>query len=97
MQALLDDQSVKAASMCASPLIGPLAGPATAWAGTLDALQDLVDSWVACQSTWQYLEPVFASPDILKQMPEEGDKFLEVHAFAPGPVAISGPSEGVQQ
>ncbi len=25
--------------MCASPLLGPLAGRATAWAGTLDALQ----------------------------------------------------------
>ncbi len=45
--------------------------------------QDLVDAWVACQSTWQYLEPVFASPDILKQMPEEGDKFLEARLRPP--------------
>ena len=31
LQALLDDQSIKAASMRASPLIGPLAGAASAW------------------------------------------------------------------
>lgn len=52
--------------------------------------QDLVDAWVACQSTWQYLEPVFASPDILKQMPEEGDKFLEAWPHPPCALLIGG-------
>ena len=43
--------------------------------------QDLIDIWLKVQGMWQYLEPIFGSEDIMRQMPTEGALFKKQDAL----------------
>lgn len=80
LQAVLDDHIVKTQTMTSSPYIAPLKGEALAWEKTLMYIQDLLDEWLLVQRDWMSLSPVFASEDIMRQMPTEGRRFQAVDA-----------------
>ena len=88
VQALLDDHIVKAQTMMASRYAKPLIGDIKAWVDALQEIQAVLDVWLKVQATWLYLEPIFGSADIMKQMPAEGKKFQIVDSTWRG--AISG-------
>jgi len=40
--------------------------------------RDVIEEWVKVQRAWMYLEPIFSSDDIMRQLPTEGKRFANV-------------------
>jgi dynein heavy chain len=98
-QTLLDEHIVKTQAMRASPFAIPFMDRVVPWEARLTRLQDIVDAWLRCQSKWLYLEPIFNSEEIMKQIPTEGAAFMKmdqswrrlVEAIRERPAAMDAP------
>lgn len=78
---LLDDHIVKTQTMRGSPYIRPIEGETKTWEHKLKYAQGMLDVLIACQRTWMYLEPIFGSEDIIRQLPTEARRFQGVDAL----------------
>eukprot|EP00435_Cladocopium_sp_Y103_P018642 s2430_g4.t1 len=70
----LDEQGF-ASAMQFSPFNKPFKEDIDAWAEKLLYVSECLDGWLKVQRAWMYLQPIFDSPDIMKQLPTEGKKF----------------------
>lgn len=73
---LLDDHIVMAQSMGFSPYKKPFVDRISQWESKLKIVQEVIESWMACQRSWLYLEPIFGSDDIANQLPVESKRFI---------------------
>lgn len=48
------------------------------WEKRLGYLGYVIDEWLKFQKNWMYLENIFTSPDIIKQLPAESKLFQQV-------------------
>ena len=75
---MLDDQIVMTQAMSFSPYKAPFADEIETWEKTLRMVSDVLEEWLEVQRSWQYLEPIFGSKDIMDQLPLEGKRFAAV-------------------
>uniref|UniRef100_A0A669QRL3 Dynein axonemal heavy chain 1 n=1 Tax=Phasianus colchicus TaxID=9054 RepID=A0A669QRL3_PHACC len=75
---LLDDHIVMIQSMSFSPFKKPFEDRMNTWENKLKMTQDVLEEWSNCQCSWLYLEPIFRSEDIKRQLPVESERFQMV-------------------
>jgi dynein heavy chain len=76
--ALLDEQITMTQAMTFSAFKGPFEERIDKWNTILQVVSEVVDEWLAVQRNWLYLQPIFDSADINKQLPIEGKRFNTV-------------------
>lgn len=74
----LEDSMVNVSTIAGSRFVGPIREEVEKWQTDLLVFQETLDEWLNLQKNWMYLESIFASGDIKKQLPAESTKFTEV-------------------
>nr|XP_023655546.1 dynein heavy chain 1, axonemal [Paramormyrops kingsleyae] len=72
---LLDDHIVMTQSMSFSPYKKAFEGRIHTWESKLRIMQDVLEEWLTCQRSWLYLEPIFSSEDINRQLPLKAKQY----------------------
>ena len=75
---MLDEHIVTTQAMQFSPFKKPFEEEIETWCAKLMLVSDTLEEWVKCQGKWMYLQPIFDSPDIMKQLPQETKRFKSV-------------------
>ena len=97
IEQVLDDHLVKTQTMMGSPYVHHVKDKAAAWERTLSYISEVLEEWLRLQRTWMYLEPIFASDDINRQMPAEGRRFANIDRMYRGALAETVDSPGLLQ
>eukprot|EP01039_Chlorochromonas_danica_P005727 gene5727-6311_t len=76
--ASLDDSLVTINTVLGSRYVAGIRTYVDGWRSKLMHFQETLDEWLTCQRNWMYLETIFSSPDIIRQLPGSAKTFQAV-------------------
>ncbi|XP_037661714.1 dynein heavy chain 14, axonemal [Choloepus didactylus] len=76
--AQLEESQIILATFKGSPYLGPIKDLVDKWDQNLTLFSYTLEEWMNCQRNWLYLEPVFHSSEIQRQLPAEAKLFSQV-------------------
>jgi dynein heavy chain, axonemal len=71
----LDDHHIQLQTIMASRFVAGIRGKVEEWSTRLRTISDVIEEWITLQKNWMYLEFIFSSDDIKRQLPEESERF----------------------
>mmetsp|Transcript_22862 Transcript_22862/g.57026 ORF Transcript_22862/g.57026 Transcript_22862/m.57026 type:complete len:4419 (+) Transcript_22862:2-13258(+) len=71
----LEEAQMLLGSLMASRYVAPFKEDVQEWITKLSTVSEILEQWVQVQAMWMYLEAVFTSGDIAKQLPQESKRF----------------------
>lgn len=79
IQETLEEHCSKSQRLLNSIFVAPFFDEMEEWTNRLLKITKIFDVWIPVQQGWMYLQPIFGSPDIQQQMPQEGQQFSRVN------------------
>ncbi|KAK7201652.1 dynein heavy chain [Novymonas esmeraldas] len=77
----LEEQQIVVQTCLTSKHLAPVQTEMIEWDGRLSLIHAVLEEWVAVQKTWMYLEFIFTSDDIKRQLPDESLLFSSADRF----------------
>ncbi|XP_071080158.1 dynein axonemal heavy chain 6-like [Haliotis cracherodii] len=78
IMAQLEESQVTVGTIRGSRYVGPIKAQVEEWERKLQVFSRTLDEWLNCQRNWLYLEQIFSTPDIQRQLPSEFKLFSQV-------------------
>ncbi|KAG5483353.1 hypothetical protein LSCM1_04900 [Leishmania martiniquensis] len=77
----LEEQQIVVQTCLTSKYLAPVQKEMAEWESKLSLIHSVLGEWVSVQKTWMYLEFIFTSDDIKRQLPDESLLFSSADRF----------------
>ena len=74
----LDDSLITVNTVLGSRYVAGIRDFVDSWRTRFMYFQETIEEWLCCQKSWSYLEIIFSSPDIIRQLPVPAKTFQAV-------------------
>ncbi|KAL5008122.1 hypothetical protein ScPMuIL_013703 [Solemya velum] len=78
IMAQLEESQVTIGTIRGSRYVTPIKAQVEEWERKLQVFSRTLEEWLTCQRNWLYLEQIFSTPDIQRQLPSEFKLFSQV-------------------
>eukprot|EP01046_Picozoa_sp_COSAG06_P084445 COSAG06_NODE_31244_length_524_cov_2.054118_1_plen_166_part_01 len=75
---VVEETQMTLGGMMSSRYVMPFKEEVSGWVMKMSTVAEIIEKWVIVQNMWTYMEAVFSSDDIAKQLPQQAKKFEDI-------------------